>query len=78
MNKTVDQHSGANFKNVFFAKFSWKFLAFLAFCTKNAENDYFDQRLECAATKRWSKYTTSKLKKRQQKFKYKETKMCLV
>ena len=25
---------------------------------KNAENDNFDQRLECAATKRWSKYTT--------------------
>ena len=25
-----------------------------------AENAYFDQRLECAATKRWSKYTTLK------------------
>ena len=24
-----------------------------------AENDYFDQRLECEAPKRWSKYTTS-------------------
>ena len=30
-NKTVDQHSGANLKNVFFAKFSCKFLAFLSF-----------------------------------------------
>ena len=27
---------------------------------KNAENDYFDQRLACAAPKRWSKYTTPK------------------
>ena len=26
---------------------------------KNAENDYFGQRLECAVPKRWSKYTTS-------------------
>ena len=25
---------------------------------KSAENDYFDQRLGCAAPKRWSKYTT--------------------
>ena len=32
---------------------------FLIFCTKNAENDYFDQHLECAAPKRWLKYTTS-------------------
>ena len=24
----------------------------------NAENDYFDQRLACAAPKCWSKYTT--------------------
>ena len=36
-----------------------KFVAFLKlFCSKNAENDYFDQRLECAAPKCWSKYTT--------------------
>ena len=28
------------------------------FCSKNAENEYFDQGLECAAPKRWSKYTT--------------------
>ena len=26
--------------------------------SKNAEKDDFDQRLECAAPKRWSKYTT--------------------
>ena len=40
-------------KNVFFAA------NFLLFCRKNAENDYFDQRLECAAPKRWSIYTTN-------------------
>ena len=28
------------------------------FWEKNAEYDYFDQRLECAVPKRWSKYTT--------------------
>ena len=27
--------------------------------TNNAENNYFDQRLECAAPKRWSKCTTT-------------------
>ena len=27
--------------------------------SKNAENDYFNQHLECAVPKRWSKYTTS-------------------
>ena len=31
---------------------------FQLFAIKNAENDYFDQGLECAAPKRWSKYTT--------------------
>ena len=30
----------------------------LKLSVKNAENDYFDWRLECAAPKRWSKYTT--------------------
>ena len=46
-NKTVEQPFGANLKkNVFFAKFCCKFLAFLKFCsTKNAENYYFNQRL---------------------------------
>ena len=28
------------------------------FSLSSAENDYFDQRLECAAPKRWLKYTT--------------------
>ena len=60
-NKTVDQPSGANLKkNCFFAKICCKFLAFFkVFCSKNIENDYFEQRLECAAPKRWSKYTTA-------------------
>ena len=31
---------------------------FLLFSVKNAENDYIDQHLECAAPKRLSKYTT--------------------
>ena len=58
-NKTDDQRFGANSKNVFFATFCCKFLAFLKlFSTKNAENDYFNQRSECAVPKRWSKYTT--------------------
>ena len=39
-NKTLDQSSGAN---VFFEKICSKFLAFLAFLQKNAENDHFDQ-----------------------------------
>ena len=38
--------------------FCANFLLFLAFCHKNAVNDYFDQPLACAAPKRWSKYTT--------------------
>ena len=34
-------------------------MAFLQlFSTKNAENEDFDQRLGCAAPKRWLKYTT--------------------
>ena len=41
--------SGANLKKTFFAKFYTKivpFFAFLKLCsTKNAENEYFDQRL---------------------------------
>ena len=41
-NKTVDQHFGANLKNVFFAKICCNFLAFLSFLQR----------------KRWSKYTT--------------------
>ena len=34
---------------------------FQLFCTKNAENEDFDQRLGCAAPKPWSKYTTNQL-----------------
>ena len=33
------------------------------YSTKNAENDYFDQRLGCAAPKRWWKYTTARAMK---------------
>ena len=45
----------------FLLKFAAKFLLFKVFCNKNAENDYLDQRLACAAPKRWSKYTTQLL-----------------
>ena len=31
---------------------------FQLFCIKNTENDYFQQRLGCAAPNRWWKYTT--------------------
>ena len=34
------------------------FCVFSSFCTKNAENEDFDQCLECTVPKRWSKYTT--------------------
>ena len=37
-------------------------MLFYVFCSKNAENDYFGQRLECAAPKSWSKYTTHVIK----------------
>ena len=57
--KTVDQRSGANAKKTVFC---WNLLQifcfFYVFCTKNAEDDSFDQRLACAAPKRWSKYRT--------------------
>ena len=44
---------------MFLAKFCCKFLAFFQLLnTKNVENNYIDKRLECAAHKRWSKYTT--------------------
>ena len=39
-------------KALFFAFFQF-------FSTKNAENEDFDQRLGCAAPKRWLKYTTT-------------------
>ena len=47
------QRLGANFKN-----FAANFVLFLAFCHKNAENDYFDKHLACAAPKPWLKYTS--------------------
>ena len=57
--------SGANLKkqNNFFAEFCTKFATFCVFSAfqhKNAENDYFDQCLGCAAPKCPAKYTTRK------------------
>ena len=40
-----------------FPQFS-NFFLFSAFCMKNVKQVYFDQCLECAAPKCWSKYTT--------------------
>ena len=57
-NKTVDQRFGANLKKRVFCKNLLKISCSSSFLQKTAENDYFDQRLECAAPKRWSKYTT--------------------
>ena len=55
-NKTVNQRLGAKLKKtVFLINFTPNLLLF---CKKIAENYYFDQRLGCAALKRWSKYTT--------------------
>ena len=60
MNFTVNQRFGANLKNVFFCKIVLQISCFLKlFCTKKVEKDYLDQHFECAAPKRWSKYTTS-------------------
>ena len=56
LNKTVDQRSSANSKKRVFAKNLLQISSF--FEKKNAENDYIDQRLGCAAPKHWSKYTT--------------------
>ena len=54
-----NQRSGANFKKHVFCKILLQISCFFKlFSTKNAENDYFDQRLESAAPKRWSKYAT--------------------
>ena len=61
LKKTSDQRLGANSKNPFLINFTPNLLLFAFFHffrTKNAENDYFDQRLACAAPKGWSKYTT--------------------
>ena len=47
---------------------------FKVFCTKNDENYYFNQRLECAAPKCWSKYTTAAIPKiRRTEWKWKPT-----
>ena len=40
------------------ANFAANFLLFQLFAVKNIKIVYFDQRLECAAPKCWSKYTT--------------------
>ena len=61
-NKTVDQRSGANSKNVFFMNFAANFLLFshfFSFFAENEENEDFDQLLGCAEPKSWSKYTTN-------------------
>ena len=50
-------------KKHIFAKICIKFVTFFIFqlfCTKNAKNDYFNQRLGCSAPKCWSKYATEK------------------
>ena len=60
LNKTVDQHLGANSEYQFLLNFTPNLLlfgCFSVFCTKSAENDYFNQRLGCAALKHWYKYT---------------------
>ena len=54
----VNQHFGTNLTNVFCKILLQIACFFKLFGVKNAENDYFDQCLECAAPKRWSKYTT--------------------
>ena len=49
-NKTVDQRFGANLKKRVFCKILLQISCFFQlFSTKKAENDYFDQHLECAA-----------------------------
>ena len=49
---------GANLKNMFLQNFAANFLLFFQlFAIKNVKIAYFNQRLDCAAPKRWSKYT---------------------
>ena len=48
------------YKTCFLQNFAANFLLFWLFSTKNAEHNYFNHYLECAAPKRWSKYTTVK------------------
>ena len=40
----------------FFCQILYFFFLFSAFCTKNIEKGYFNQGLECAVPKHWSKY----------------------
>ena len=40
-------------------KFCRNFLPFFCFLQKNVKNAYFNQHLECATPKHWSKYTTA-------------------
>ena len=60
-NKNFNRRFGANLKTLFFLlNFAPKLLLFCIFwlsCTKNAENEVFNQHLVCKAPKRWSKYT---------------------
>ena len=60
--KTLHQRFGANFKKTIFCKILLQICYFFAFfqlfSKKHAENDFFDQRLGCAAPKCWSKYST--------------------
>ena len=60
-NKTVNQGSGANLKKRDFCKnLLHIFCLYQLFCRENAENDYFDLHLACAAPKRSSRYTTNR------------------
>ena len=55
---------GCKLKKNFFAQFCLNFLAFgYIFVQKTWKKAYFDQCLECAAPKRWLKYTTMVTKK---------------
>ena len=53
-------YSPKNSRPTFWCKLKKFCIKFLLFAIKNAENDYFSRRLECAAPKRWSKYTTNR------------------
>ena len=61
--QTLHQGSGAISKKNYFAKLCVNFVSFSSFFwlsdRRNVEKAYFDQHLECAAPKCWSKYTTA-------------------
>ena len=48
----LDQRLSVNLKICFLLNFTSNLLLFCHFLAKNAENDLFDQRLECTASKR--------------------------